>query len=329
MEKSQFLRGLVAETDESLLGQIVLWDNAKLWIGIWRGFRKKTSLNSQLLNRIEKKLEASNDWQSAAKTSRYNHQLMKLCRLANLMDLNIPNSGSVNELNEIGLKMESMAVKLESSLNPKFTGNTIEELATFKIKELMAEFTKHFDSMDTEKKEEAANKILAALEELDKNDRDRLLKELDVEKLTTQALVRLISVGSFGGALATVVGISGFSAYTAVSSAIATIFGLVGITLPFSFYILSSSVLAFLTNPLVLIPGLIGLGFFLTKKKNKQIKERLIPVLVTYSVLSQSPEKLRDEDETLAKAIMDETDRLRKADDSEKRDLEKAYPGLT
>ena len=104
--------------------------------------------------------------------------------------------------------------------------------------------------------------------------------------LTATALKRTGALAAVGSALIGTVGVAGFAAYTTVTSVIATAAGLVGLTLPFAVYLHATAALAFLSNPWLMALALLGGGHFAVKKGNRQMRDRLIPVMVATAVMA-------------------------------------------
>jgi purine-cytosine permease-like protein len=68
--------------------------------------------------------------------------------------------------------------------------------------------------------------------------------------------------------------------------ALAAIAGIIGLTLPFAFYTTLTSFMALLANPIIFIPGILGLGAFMTRRANKKIRNALLPTIITQLAVS-------------------------------------------
>ncbi len=64
--------------------------------------------------------------------------------------------------------------------------------------------------------------------------------------------------------------------------------------LPFGAYIAATSLLAFVTNPLVLVAGGGAAGYALTRSTNRKIRDNLMCILVSTSYLSASGDSSDD-----------------------------------
>jgi DNA repair exonuclease SbcCD ATPase subunit len=85
---------------------------------------------------------------------------------------------------------------------------------------------------------------------------------------------------------AIVVDIAGFAAYTTLSTLIAGLAGIFGVTLPFGFYVASSSVMAVVTSPIFILLLLTGGAVYIDRKQGAKLKERLIPIIIFQLVLT-------------------------------------------
>jgi hypothetical protein len=97
---------------------------------------------------------------------------------------------------------------------------------------------------------------------------------------------KVILTSGFSAGFAVLVSAGGFASYTALTTGIAAVAGAVGVTLPFSFYMSATSILAMVTSPLVLGPlGLLVVAGT-TMWGNKKIRRSMLPMLVTQNALA-------------------------------------------
>lgn len=115
---------------------------------------------------------------------------------------------------------------------------------------------------------ELAARMAAALDEyarkLPPEQQAQLRQQLGVTELTRDALKRTAQAGVLGGALYATVEAAGFTAYTTLSSILASLSGALGLTLPFGAYTFASSALAILSSPVFVGPTalvVLGLGW--------------------------------------------------------------------
>ena len=329
MEHSHLLRGLLQEQEQSIRQQIVLWDDATLWRTLWSKLKQKADSDLPIVDEIDSLITSSDDWDPLLFSGLHDFHLMKLCRLMEIADLKLPRSRSAVELNEVCLQLEDFAIDSLRNTDKTFDGNSLVELSSHTIKKLFKPFEEEFNNASEETKNEAASKLLKAIEGLNENDQQRLLDELGVDGFSTDILIKLISGGTFAGGFATLVSVAGFSAFTTLTSAIAAVSGLIGVTLPFSVYVTATSTLAFLINPYVIVAGGLGIGSWVTMKSNKAIRSQLLPILVTLSVVCQDPSDINPTSvETIASEIGDRYRDLPFEEGDERKMLIKAFPTI-
>lgn len=134
-------------------------------------------------------------------------------------------------------------------------------------RKITAEMQRDFDAMPAEKKEE-------------------LRRALGVEKVTGEALAKLISTSAGASALLIALNASGFGAFMALTTIMHAVFTTtLGITLPFAAYTTSTSILSFFLGPAGWIIFFGAEFFMLHRNRNKLIYE-LLSQIVWASVLA-------------------------------------------
>jgi hypothetical protein len=329
MEQSQLIRGLLQEQESPLRQQIALWDESTIWTTLWKKLREKSDIDHPYADQLDDLIKSAEDWTGLPSKSEYDFQLMKLSRLAEISEIKLPRFCSAVELNEAGRQIEDFAIKCLRESDDTFQGMSIAELAEHTIKKQFSEFTEKFNSASEEQKEKSAAELLQSIERLDIKDRQRLIDKLEVDELSTDVLIKLISAGTFATGFASAVSIAGFAAYTTLSASIATVSGLIGVTLPFAVYINAAAAMAFMTNPYVLIVSVLGLGSWMTMKSNKTIRRQLLPYLVAYSVVNQNPDEFDPNDlDGLANAVSDRRRDMPFEEGDSRKLVKKAFPSI-
>ena len=178
------------------------------------------------------------------------------------------------------------AIELTRKHNAQFTGTTLHELVQYQSSIMFGQLETKFAELGSEDQSQFMENIREFVRSLPEEQRATLLKELRVDELSDQYLRTIITNGALGSAFAATVGVGGFSFYMGASSLLASMAGLIGITLPFGLYTALASSIAVLANPLFLLAALGGGGYWLISGKNKALKEKLVPMVITSLVVS-------------------------------------------
>lgn len=289
MVDSTFGRGFLSANADSLRTQVALWDDMKLWKLLWKKMRNSVHDGSLIREELHDKVEDLKEFDESEL------RVMLLTRLASHCDLELPTELTVDHLNDLSERIEKETLSLLRENDDNFDGETITELAQHVMQGLFADLSDRFEDQDDETRNEIVNTILEEIETMPEKQRERLRQALDADELSQESIRQAIVSGSLGSAFAAVVHVAGFSAYMVAVKALAAATGLIGITLPFAAYTTLTSAMAMLANPLVLIPALLGGGYFLTRHTNKKMRNNLLPVIVTQSVVSAAVDNFDQE----------------------------------
>ena len=112
-------------------------------------------------------------------------------------------------------------------------------------------------------------------ESLSAADWEKVREVIGADQVTTEAFGKLITAAAIGTTGAIAANAAGFALYTALTSAMASIAGALGVTLPFGVFMGATSLLAFLTGPF--IPLSIGaVALFQAGKVNRKVARMLL-----------------------------------------------------
>ncbi len=328
MQQSQFLNGLLNETEESLKQQLHLWDSSGVWTTV--GKRATEKLKTKFPDQLTFQEALKEPWRNLKDPQLADFQIMKLSRLMTAADISFPYKPSTAVLHDCTIQLENKAIEFLKKDDKKFTGNAITDMTRYVTEKMFDELTEKFKKAEPGKRDVIVGKILEAIDTLGDADKKRLLEKLDVEELSKDQLALLIKTGSFAAGIAAVVSVAGFPAYIALVSGVASAASLIGVTLPFATYMYATSTLAFVSNPFTLLLGGVGLGAWLTARSNKTIYRRLVPMLVSFSHMNQTA--LRNSDDlvgSFAARIQFNQDELDFGDQSRRKALKKCFPGIT
>jgi hypothetical protein len=239
----------------------------------------------------------------------------KLCRLADHARIKLDEPLAPAVLHDICLRIERDGVKtLKSADNrtilkriqeripmlgappKKFEGESIDDLVRYVIRRTFEQLDQTYHTKSPEEQEQIAVQIADALSKLPEEEQERIVKATGLKDLTKETLVATGSIASVGVGLSALVGVAGFASYTTLTSVVAAVTGLVGIHLSFGTYMLLTSSLAGLTNPVLLVGVLASGGFFLTKNANHSVRSLLYPTLIATSVMSYAGSEGSEQD---------------------------------
>ena len=281
MLKNEFAAGLLKETPEAMAPQLAMWDSMKLWNVMWKkasGWWQKQDLLRQQIDSESKRIQRL--W------TVNEMRLQILFKLADHMELTLPRNLTAGDLDNLSERIISKSIMLLRNTDKDFKGSNSKEMASYVLRKMFEDLLKRFVEQDSETQEKVVEAITQGIKTMPEDQRDRLRKELNVDELTNEAVRKAIIKGSLGTAFAVVIEVSGFSAYIFGVKLLAGITGFIGITLPFAAYTTLTSMMAFLSNPLLLGPAFLISGWLLTKRGNRKIKNGLAPVLVTQAMVS-------------------------------------------
>ena len=177
-------------------------------------------------------------------------------------------------------ELAAKAVALKCEGDKRFDGTSLLDLISYVMQEILAEIEGKFDSLEDTDQQKLIEGLRGFLASLPEEQQQAFCDALNVEALTDDVVRQAIVKGSLGIGFSAVVSIGGFAFYTAASSLLAGLAGLVGLTLPFAAYTTLSSGIAVLANPaflILVIFGTIATGWW---KGSQKIKQSLYPLVV-------------------------------------------------
>jgi hypothetical protein len=289
--RSKFILGLYSADNEILANFIAMWDKSTTSNIIkYKSFDLYDKIfNNE--NNDEFAQVLKNKKNELKKIDTNELRIMIIIQLASYFDIKLPKTLNMYSLEQIGIKIENCSIEALKKSDKSFKKTTLEEMISYMFQKLFNDMSKQFNGKNDEDKEKIAQNIFQTIQEMPKEQQDKLKEELKVEELSKDVVMKTIAVGTFGTAFTATVSIAGFSAYTFATSTLASMAGLVGIGLPFGVYTGLTSVIAVLSNPLFLLSSVGFLFYILNSKSDESIKNRLSPIIITLiSVLSAKSE---------------------------------------
>jgi hypothetical protein len=274
--KSAFIEGLARQNRSALAAQIALWDDSDTWKSAYAQIRKKAGV-SPSTPALPREFETRPIGEL---------RVLLLARLLDAINNRFPVSLSVLRLHELGLEIESAAIRTMASSDENFVGSTTDDLARYMLQKAAHLVESEFRNADEEQQRIMAERIAVLAEGMSEQDRIALRASLGINDLSSETIRKVMLTSGFGTGFALLVSAGGFASYTVLTSAIAAVAGAVGVTLPFGFYIGATSALAALTSPFVLGPLGIAVVAAATAWGNKKIHRAMLPMIVTQNLLA-------------------------------------------
>jgi len=287
---------LVNTSHETLRYLYASYNNTNIWkmmLGSVRDFIKRDEVNSyQRLLQIA----ADDLWEVQENELRIRF-LLDICKFLKIEPVNLQTRHDYYELCDnivkhcIELtKKHNNKVSIINKIRKKapeysFEGSTLDDFVQYQIKKLFIAAGEEFEDISEDKQDEFIGQLEDFINQLPEEKQEEIKKKLKISDISKNNLRNAISVSGASIVFAIVVDSAGFAAYTTLSSLMAGLAGIFGITLPFGFYVASSSIMAVVTSPLFLIFLLSGGAVYIDRKQGAKLKEQVIPVIIFQLVL--------------------------------------------
>ncbi|MCM3721195.1 hypothetical protein [Solibacillus isronensis] len=167
-------------------------------------------------------------------------------------------------------------------------------LVKYQMHKVFQSFDESLKEMSPEQTDDFVEQIEQFIASLPEQKQREIKEKLQLDELTSKTVKQLVLSQGSVVVLAIIVEVAGFTAFTTLTSTMAALFGLVGITLPFGAYIFATSALSILTGPIGIAAIMAG-GGYLLKKQNDKMKLSFVPIGVVQLLLP---------------AVMDEADQV-------------------
>jgi nucleotide-binding universal stress UspA family protein len=332
MLHSDLILGLSSEERESALRQVLLWDGMTVGAGLQRALVRHLpelrrhvegdswqqalqgnfqKAHEELRRQLQEALEKLQDHlQNAPEkepawihefTNPLDPQAMKLCRLLDHYGMSITAVPDIGTLHVDGRTIEKRAIEdvrraqrqRGSAGSPTPVVETIHNLARYALCQLFTFLDDWLSKASTEERERVAEQIAEALNGLGADVQEEVRRVTGLDPRTIETLVRTGKLAALAAAVAAAAGISGFAVYAMLSATIAGAAGIIGLTLPFSVYVMATSLLACLVNPVVLSVATVGGGVFWVRSANRRMRAELVPLLVAFAAMKSADPEAR------------------------------------
>jgi hypothetical protein len=293
--RSDLINGLLMEEEAALRERVRAWDEAKVgtvlavkaqklseWVsrnGLFGTGQRTAQDLVQWISDHTSHDEPFHDTFRKADDAR----LMLLCRMAQIAGIRISGRQDTATLHDIGLQVERAAVGFLRNFEKEFEGSTTQDLTRHVLEGIFKNWAERFSGLRSDEQDAQIKKLLDVLNSLSSEDVAHLRKILGTTNFEAKMVRDLMLSGTFATALASAVSVSGFAAYTTLTTAMAGAAGFIGLTLPIGSYLFATSLLAFLTNPIVLALVATGGGALLVNRANRKIRQSVLPIFVALS----------------------------------------------
>nr|WP_263324570.1 hypothetical protein [Neobacillus sp. Marseille-Q6967] len=156
----------------------------------------------------------------------------------------------------------------------------LEAMINWQMNQIFKEMDLKLRKLTQKEQDDFAAKVMLYVNSLPRDQKEKIKEKLGVQELTDTVVKRVITQSGASFLFATIVEASGFAFYTTATSALAGFSGLIGVTLPFGAYTGLGSMIAFLANPLIMLPLLLGGGVLMVNHQNKSLRKRLVPIVL-------------------------------------------------
>lgn len=154
----------------------------------------------------------------------------------------------------------------------------LEAMINWQMNQVFKELDLKLTNLSEIEQDELADKVLGYVNALPNEQQEKIKEKLGVQEISDKVVKKVIAQSGASILFATIVEVSGFAFYTTITSGLAALAGIFGITLPFGAYTTLTSTVAFLANPLFILPMILGGGVLLVNHQNKSLRKGLVPI---------------------------------------------------
>lgn len=156
----------------------------------------------------------------------------------------------------------------------------LQQMIRFQMSNVFRELDGGFQDFPLEDQMKFASQVNEYIHSLPEEKQRIIQEELDIPELTDLMIGKAIMMNGTSMVFAIIAEVSGSAFYSTATSLVSRFANLFGFTLPISFYTGVTSTIAVLTNPLFMLPLLIGGGAILINHQNKSLKKKLLPIIL-------------------------------------------------
>ncbi|RBW71021.1 hypothetical protein [Bacillus taeanensis] len=285
MDEKIFTQALVSLKGNELRIAYVMFCRTSI-LDIMASMLSNTFINSDhnyFTNQIEKEVKNL----KGKKDEELQFELMEeISKVLNLYGGSYSNKAEIEERAlDIVNKTCEMLKNHDKSFRSLCEANTqissLNIVIKWQLNELINSFNKRFQKMMLENQKEFSSKINDYIYGLPNDQQQKIKQKLGIEDFSEELMRRKMETSGLSIVFSIIAETSSFSFYNQLLHLFAQFSKAFGFTLPFS---ISS-------NPLVIIPSLVGGGALLYKKQSKSLQKRLLPFTILQIVLPYMSEQ--------------------------------------
>lgn len=156
----------------------------------------------------------------------------------------------------------------------------LEAMVNWQMNQIFKEMDMKLRKLSDKEQDDFAATVMGYVFSLPKAHQEKIKEKLEVQELSNTVIKRVVAQSGASVLFAAIVEASGFAFYTTATTELAGVMGLIGVTLPFGAYTGLGSMIAFLANPLIMLPLLLGGGVLMVNHQNKSLRKRLVPIVL-------------------------------------------------
>lgn len=156
----------------------------------------------------------------------------------------------------------------------------LEAMINWQMNQVFKELDLKLTNLSEKDQDELTEKVIGYINALPNEQQEKIKEKLGVQEISDQVVKKVLAQSGASILFATIVEVSGFAFYTTITSGLAALAGIFGITLPFGAYTTLTSTVAFLANPLFILPMILGGGVLLVNHQNKSLRKGLVPIVL-------------------------------------------------
>ena len=305
MQKSSFIIGLLNSEEKNIAEYLATWDDLnvffktldKSWDFVSQLWKSDREIERDNANAIQEKIDGY-----LSSNTRLGLQALLFKNFQEVFEIDEEIILSQRQLDDISYDLEIKALQFQKEFSSEedklktFTGNTFVDLRKYFLETMVEQFK----DLDNSKQKKVLEDMVNKLNNLSPDELKEFKDKMNIDEVTNDSVKKILLGGGIYSMFAGAVGVVGFPAYLFLTSFIAGISSIIGITLPFGVYTGATSVMAFLSS--WFLPIILAGGWFFSNKYTKKLRK----VFAVASMVSISFQAYKDLDLNTAKNFIEE-----------------------